>query len=115
MATRIEHFFLGALDGAATIGIHFFYISAVVNVPLNEWVHMGMTYDGITQRLYMNGEELTFQDVGWPISADDTPFTIGAGINETWVEEFLPGLVDEVHLYDIDLRREEMTALACGG
>ena len=47
-------------------------------------------------------------------SADVTPFTIGAGINEDDVIEKFPGLVDEVRLYDIDLLPTEIAALANG-
>jgi Concanavalin A-like lectin/glucanases superfamily len=110
--TRIEQFMLGMFNGAPTGVIHHFIGTSVVNTPLNEWTHMAMTYNGITQTIYMNGAMATSQDVGWPVSTDETPFTIGAGINETDVIEQIDGWVDEARLYNIELTAGEIDALA---
>jgi len=47
VGTRVEQFFMGLNNGAPAVGISFFYGIGITNVPLNEWVHMAMTYDGI--------------------------------------------------------------------
>ena len=111
-ATRVEQFFMGLNNGAPAVGINFFYGVGVTNVPLNEWVHMAMTYDGILQCGYINGVMSICQDVGWPVATDETPFTMGGGINEADVIEQMAGLLDEVQLYDVALTAAEVDALA---
>ena len=108
----MEHFRVGTFEGTVFATIHFFSVMSVVNVPRFEWTHVALTYDGITARIYMNGEEMGFSDIGWPISADVTPFTIGAGINEDDVIEFHSGMVDEVRLYDVALSQGEVEIVA---
>ena len=60
----------------------------------------------------MNGDEIGFHDIGWPISTDDTPLSIGAGINEDDITEFSDGFIDEVRLYDRALTADQMKVLA---
>jgi Concanavalin A-like lectin/glucanases superfamily/Abnormal spindle-like microcephaly-assoc'd, ASPM-SPD-2-Hydin len=102
-STMVEQFFMGLNNGQLAVGINFFYGISVTNVPLNEWVHMATTYDGIQQCGYINGAMAICQDVGWPIATDETPFTMGAGINGSDVIEHIVGLIDEVRLYNIHL------------
>jgi len=110
-ATRVEQFFMGLNNGLPTVGINFFYGSGVNLVPLSTWVHFAMTYDGITQCGYINGEMAVCQDVGWPLATDETPVTIGAGINESDVNENINGLIDEVRLYSAPLTQADVKAL----
>jgi Concanavalin A-like lectin/glucanases superfamily len=112
LGTRVEQFMLGMFNGAPTGVIHHFIGTSVVNTPLNEWVHMAMTYNGISQIIYMNGAMVSSQDVGWPIATDETPFTIGAGINENDVIEQIDGWVDEARLYNVELTSGDIDALA---
>ncbi len=111
LGTRVKQFFMGLNNGVPAVGINFFYGIGTTNVPLNEWVHMAMTYDGIQQCGYMNGVVSVCQDVGWPIATDDTPFTMGAGIAEEDVLEQMVGLIDEVRLYDIQLSSAEIAGM----
>jgi Concanavalin A-like lectin/glucanases superfamily len=111
-ATRVEQFLMGMVNGAPAVGINFFYGTGVTNVPLNEWVHMAMTYDGIQQCGYINGVMSICQDVGWPVATDETPVTMGGGINENDVIEHIDGLIDEVQLYDVALTAAQVDALA---
>jgi hypothetical protein len=110
--TLVDHFFMGLNNGAPAVGINFFYGIGITNVPLNEWVHMAMTYDGIQQCGYMNGFVFTCQDVGWPVSTDETPFTMGGGITAgDEVIEHIVGLIDEVRLYDVALTSADISVL----
>jgi Concanavalin A-like lectin/glucanases superfamily/Abnormal spindle-like microcephaly-assoc'd, ASPM-SPD-2-Hydin len=111
LGTRLEQFFMGLNSGAPAVGINFFYGIGVTNVPLNEWVHMAMSYDGITQCGYINGVMSTCQDVGWPVATDETPFTMGAGIAEDDVVEHIVGLIDEVRFYDVALTSGDIAVL----
>jgi len=112
LGTRVEQFFMGLDNGAPAVGVNFFYGVGVTNVPLNEWVHMAMTYDGIKQIGYIDGSVAISQDVGWPVATDETPFTMGGAINEDDANEQIDGLIDEVRLYDIKLTPEEIADLA---
>jgi len=112
VGSRLEHFGLGMFQGLPTSAVHFFYASGPQQVALGEWVHLAMTYDGITERVYVNGDEVAFLDIGWPIVADETPVTIGAAINEVDVIENIAGMVDEVRLYNRELLPCEVNQLA---
>jgi len=81
-------------------------------MPLNQWVHLAMTYDGNTQILYVNGIEAGREATGWPITADVTPLTIGAGLNIDTVNENLTGRIDEVRIYSRALSPTEVASLA---
>jgi Concanavalin A-like lectin/glucanases superfamily len=110
--TRIEHFFMGLSDGKPAVGIQFSFYLGQNLFPLNQWVHMAMTYDGIEQCGYINGVVFGCQDVGWPLAGDETPFTMGAGINETDAIEQINGLIDEVRLYNVALTSPDVVELS---
>ncbi len=111
--TRLEQFFLGlSLQRTLMVGINFFYGATMDPFPLDRWTHVAMTYDGIRQCGFVAGNEVICHDVGWPIAPDETPFTMGAGINDTDVIENLDGAIDEVRLYNVALTPSEVAALA---
>ena len=75
---------------------------------VEEWHHVGLTYDGTTLRLYADGIEVVSGERDW-----DTVITvarIGRQVNEA--REFWDGHVDEVRLYDQALSMVEMAWLA---
>jgi hypothetical protein len=110
--TSYEHFGLGLLAGAPACSIHFSFAIAPQSVPLDQWVHLAMTYDALTCTVYEAGQKVTSLDVGWPISADVTQFVMGGNQNLDAVKELLDGVVDEVRLYNRALTQEEIAALA---
>jgi Concanavalin A-like lectin/glucanases superfamily len=112
LASRIEQFMLGINKGAPSAEVNFFQVPTLVNVPLGLWVHLAFTYDGIKGIVYMDGVVVGENDLGWPVATDETPFTIGGGINENDVIENVPGMVDDVSLYDTVLTASEVDALA---
>ena len=77
--------------------------------PVGEWVHIAHTFDGETQRLYRNGEEIASQNA---IQAnfdhpEDSPWTIGA-----WSEPkqyFLENaILDEMRVSNEAVEPEEL-------
>jgi hypothetical protein len=115
VGTYHEHFGIGILSGRPTVAVHFFFASGATNIPVdNTWRHLAMTYDGITQRLYLNGVEETFLDVGWPIAADETQLTIGGNQNVDLVKELWNGLIDDLQIYNRELTADEVAKLAAG-
>ncbi len=112
VGTRLEHFGLSLFNGTPTATVHFFHSSGPQTVPTGEWVHMGFTYNGLTARVYVNGVEAAFNDVGWPIAADETPLALGGGINEEEVIEWINGRIDDLTIYATEITATQMAALA---
>jgi Concanavalin A-like lectin/glucanases superfamily/Fibronectin type III domain/Lysyl oxidase len=65
-------------------------------VVAGQTYHVVGTYDGSTQRLYLNGKEVASTPLSGEISANANPVTIGS-----WggTEEFFNGTVDEAAVY----------------
>ena len=72
------------LDGTAT-------------VPAGLWTHLAATFDGTTERLYVNGTQVSSLAVSGSILTSSSPLKIGG--NAIWGEWF-NGLIDEVRVYN---------------
>jgi hypothetical protein len=77
--------------------------------PVGEWVHVAQTFDGTTQKLYRNGQEIASQDAS-NANFDhptDSPWTIGAW--STQDQRFLVnGTLDEMRISDEALESGEL-------
>jgi len=85
--------------------------------PLNTWTHVAGTYDGITARLYVNGQlEVSFSCSITPETSDD-PLTIGApGVRRNGdARSSFTGLIDEVEVFDTTLTDEEIWDIYMAG
>ena len=65
-------------------------------LPVNNWSHLAMTYDGSTLRLYVDGTQVSSRAISGTIAASAQPLRIGG--NAVWGEYF-KGLIDEVRIY----------------
>jgi len=74
---------------------------------LDEWTHVGLTYDGTTARAYVNGREVGTMAKNWNLVLSRAH--IGRQVNDA--AEFWDGDVDDVRLYDHVLTAAEMKAL----
>ena len=74
-------------------------------LPANTWTHLAATYDGTTQRLYVNGVEVASRAQTGSIAQSDGPLRIGG--NSVW-GEFFTGLIDEVRVYNRVLTASEI-------
>jgi hypothetical protein len=86
-------------------------------VPLNEWHHIALTYDGSRYaegvKLYVDGEpwewEVQLDDLNNPRPLARQPVKIGAGGGP---ENRFKGAIDEVRIYSRDLTAAEVAVLA---
>ena len=72
----------------------------------NTWVHLAGTYDGTTQRLYVNGSEVAKRAQSGPIEVSGGVLRIGG--NSIW-GEFFKGRIDEIRVYNRALSAAEIT------
>lgn len=110
--TPYEHFGLALSNGKATGAVHFFYTTGATLISTNQWVHLAVVYDGITQQIYEKGVLASSQDIGWPIAADTTATLIGADENTTAITNHLNATVDDVRLYAWALSAAQVSGLA---
>jgi hypothetical protein len=77
-------------------------------LTLNAWVHLAATYDGTTQRLYVNGVQVATLASSGSIRASTGVLRIGG--NNIWTNEWFAGLIDEVRVYNKALTAAEVQA-----
>ena len=70
------------------------------------WVHLAVTWDGTTRRLYLNGQPIAQDTPNTPDVAAET-FTLGV----TNKVEFFHGLIDDVRIYNTALAHDEIATL----
>lgn len=73
--------------------------------PLNAWTHLAFTYDGATEKLYVNGVLVASRAQTGAISAANGVLHIGG--DSVWGEHF-QGLIDEVRIYNRALSAAEI-------
>lgn len=71
----------------------------------NTWTHLAATYDGVTQRLYVNGVQVSSRAQTGAIATSNSPLRIGG--NAVWGEYF-QGRIDEVRVYNRVLSQAEI-------
>lgn len=68
-------------------------------LPLNQWTHVAMTFDGSSQTLYINGTVAATSAVSGEIQNSTFPLSIGG--NSLWANESFQGKIDEVRVYNM--------------
>jgi hypothetical protein len=76
---------------------------------LNEWIHVGLTYDGTTAKAYINGSEVSSGTKNWNLVLSRA--YLGRQVNDG---EYWDGEVDDVWLYSRALTAEQVRGLANG-
>jgi len=72
-------------------------ISGATRLLANQWTHLAATYDGTTQRLYVNGTQVAQRPQTGPTQVSSRPLRLGG--NSVW-GEFFKGRIDEVRFYN---------------
>jgi hypothetical protein len=80
--------------------------------PLGQWIHVAVTWDGKTARLYQEGKPVGSVAYGGPLPASDNPVILGNNANSTGIDQPLGGRLDEVRFYARALSASEIAALA---
>jgi hypothetical protein len=77
-------------------------------LTVNTWTHLAATYDGTTQRLFVNGVQVATRATTGAIRASTGVLRIGG--NNIWTNEWFAGLIDEVRIYNKALTATEIQA-----
>jgi hypothetical protein len=81
--------------------------------PVNEWLHVAATFDGIMVRLYQDGLEVGSLRYEGGLAPSPDPLYIGTNKNPGNEEPFA-GRIDDVLLYSLALPPSTIAALAAG-
>jgi beta-lactam-binding protein with PASTA domain len=77
-------------------------------LPLNTWTHIATTYDGTTQRFFVNGVQVGSSPMSTAIAVGNQQLRIGG--NNAFTGEFFQGLIDEVRVYNRARTAAQITA-----
>jgi PKD repeat protein len=80
------------------------------HLPSSTWTHLAATYDGATQRLYVNGVQVGSRAQAGGIETSAHPLRIGG--NTVWANQYFQGMIDEVRIYNRALSQAEIAAVA---
>jgi chitodextrinase len=94
-------------SGGGTFGGNTQYLSGPTASPVNAWTYVAFTYDGTTQRLYINGTQVASRATTGVVETTDNPLWIGG--NSPYGEYF-NGLIDEVRVYNRALTQADVQA-----
>jgi hypothetical protein len=92
-------------------------VTSALVVPLNQWVHVAYSFDGMVQRTYVNGVATGTANYTGMVVSGSMPLCIGCANNRdpvTATDETLGGRLDELVLYNRALPAAEIQALAGG-
>jgi PKD repeat protein len=92
---------------SVTVGGQYRVLSGGPWLLANQWTHLAATYDGTTQRLYVNGTQVAQGPQTGPTQVSSSPLRLGG--NSVW-GEFFKGRIDEVRVYNRDLSAAEINA-----
>lgn len=73
-------------------------LSSTTDIPQNQWVHIAVTYDGSTKKIYIDGVERGSNSYSGGISATDVGLMLG----------YINGYMDEVKIFNSALSNEEI-------
>jgi hypothetical protein len=81
------------------------YANGSAQLSANAWSHLAMTWDGATQRLYVNGNQVATRAVAGTLVNSAGALRFGG--NSVWPEWF-GGRLDEIRIYDRALTQAEL-------
>lgn len=88
-------------------GVSEHFVSTYNPMPINKWTHLASTYDGVTLRMYRNGNNVFSRKVTGTVKQSNGVLQIGG--NKVWGEYF-NGHLDDVRIYNRALTQLEIQA-----
>jgi PKD repeat protein len=82
-------------------------LQAPARLPANTWTHVAATYDGLNQRLYVNGKQVASRAQSGALKVSANPLRIGG--NSIWGDYFR-GMIDEIRIHNRALSELEIQA-----
>jgi hypothetical protein len=107
----LNTWYLGVTEGTPVFISHGSdIIAAPAAIPMNQWTHLAISFDGTTKRLYVDGLMVASKGALGALVYDPAPVpvTIGAAWYDNQPHDVCTGLVDEVSLYDRALTKYEI-------
>lgn len=85
------------------------------NYPINgSWMHVAVTYDGSTIRLYVNGVQEAALSASFTIGANDDPLVIGARLEAAGTGGgFFRGRLDELRIWNLTRSQQQIRQYMC--
>lgn len=91
--------------GVVNNGTVYGSLSGKAILPLNQWTHLIATYNGVYQRLYVNGVQVAVRAQTGAIKKSNAALRIGG--NSIW-GEFFHGHIDDIRIYNRALSATEI-------
>jgi hypothetical protein len=89
-------------------------LQSITPTPIDEWIHVAVTYDGSTVLLYQDAQVVGTLAYGKVFPTSVTDLMLGNNINLGGATQPMVGVLDEVVLYRRALAAPEIAALAAG-
>jgi hypothetical protein len=110
-------FSLGTQHGKVRFSVgstYFDYVEGTTTLQPGKWYHLVGTYDGTTQKIYVNGLLDGSRLYSGQLSSNTAPLFIGLCISgETGAKYgYFTGIIDEVRIYNRALNSDEIAELA---
>ncbi|ESS72439.1 PDK repeat-containing protein [Methyloglobulus morosus KoM1] len=105
-----DNYFLMATSNRSSVpvgGGTFGEINGTSALPVNTWTHLAVTYDGVTQRLFVNGAQVSSIARTGNIATSTGPLQIGG---DSIYGQYFNGYIDEVRVYNRALAQTEIAA-----
>ena len=97
-------------NNALYIGTSYRHLSTGSQLPANKWTHLAATYDGSTQRLFVNGVQVGSRSQTGSLSVTANPLRIGG--NTVLSGRNFKGHIDEVRVHNRALIAAEIAAMS---
>ncbi len=81
-------------------------IDSPQSIPVSEWTHIAVTYDGTTSSIFINGDLVQSGVNNTSIIATPQPFSVGAQADVP--TNLFPGVMDDILVYDRVLTNAEI-------
>jgi hypothetical protein len=100
----------GKADSTLSLGSGYRSLKGGSPLPAKTWSHLAMTYDGTSQRLYVNGVQVGSRKFSGSLPTASNPLRIGN--NGILKGRAFDGRIDEVRIYDRALSHGEIAPMS---